>query len=97
MYQHNHRIANENGAKYDTWYTRITMSANTEVGYNNITVFWPSPNYIHRSNAVSQRVIVMRVEWDGKLPTVVYVPAVLIEDEAGQSVVEEYLSDQHGF
>ena len=46
---------------------------------------------------MSQRVIAVRVEWDGKLPTVVYVPAVLIEDEAGQSVVEEYLSDQHGF
>ena len=45
LYQYNHRIANENGAKYDTWYTRITMSANNEAGYSNITVFWPSPNY----------------------------------------------------
>lgn len=45
-YQHNHRIPNESGSKYDTCYTRITFSPNTEVGYNNITVFWPSPNYM---------------------------------------------------
>lgn len=46
VYQHNHRIANENGAKYDTCYTRITFSPNTEAGYSNITVFWPSPSYL---------------------------------------------------
>lgn len=43
VYQHNHRIANENGARYDTWYTRITVTCANE--YSNITVFWPSPDY----------------------------------------------------
>lgn len=46
LYQHNHRIANENGAKYDTCYTRISINPNLEAGYNNITVFWPSPHYL---------------------------------------------------
>lgn len=45
------------------------------------------------------RVIAVRVEWDGKAPTVVYVPASIVEDAITYDTDEvlEYLSDQHGY
>lgn len=46
------------------------------------------------------RAIAVRVEWEGKAPTTVYVPAELIEmhDVAyPNDLVANYISDQHGF
>lgn len=41
----------------------------------------------------------VRVEWEGKPPTTVYVPQSIIDehDPDEDDVVAEYLSDQHGF